>query len=151
MAEKQSAVCMRIHTHTAIAFWRKFSQLRLELSVSVKKFFSLVTPHPVFQDFQMSRLGKEISDWDLVGAKGSFNLLAIHHFWAGPALGTTQDDDGPTRTLSGMLNARLALNLRNLIGHGIHGGGHDLVHDLRIFTFDEVRFVSVANKHVSQF
>src|SRR5690349_24747301 len=68
---------MRIRTHAAIAFWRKFGKISDKSPALVKQLFWFVAAHPVFKDLQVLRFLLQIGNWHLVCAPRAFHLLTI--------------------------------------------------------------------------
>ena len=117
--------------------------VRHQSAVLVEQFFRPVTPEPVFEQFEMPGVRARMQR-HLVRAKRAFDLLAIHDFRPGPALGRFEHDHGPARPCRVLLLARLALNGADLLDARVERLRHGFVHRARLMAADEVRRPSVT-------
>ena len=93
----------------------------------------------------------EFRDRHLVCAPCAFHGLAINHLRAGPALGRTQHDHGPARTLClrGIAFACFLLDARDVVKTAIQRGRKGLVHGLEFMAFDEVGLIAVTTHEIA--
>ena len=87
---------------------------------------------------------------DLVGAPGALDLVAVHLFRPGPALGSAQDDHGPLGERGVAGGAGFVLDLLDLGNSALEGGGHQLVHGFGIGALHEIGLVAVADEKAFQ-
>ena len=80
----------------------------------------------------------------------AFDLLAVDDLGPGPALGRSEDDHRPLRTLVGTARAGGRLDIPDLVQHDIQRGRQLLVDLRRLVAGDEVRLVAVADHQVAQ-
>src|SRR5215813_10653038 len=100
---------MRVGAHATRALRGERLQLWTQPPVGVEQLLRLVTAQPVLELLHMGRVAVQAGEWHLMGAPEPFHLMAIHFFWASPALGTAQHDHGPAWPGGPAADARLLL------------------------------------------
>jgi len=85
-----------------------------------------------------------------VGAKRSFDLLAVDDFGSGPALRRAEHDHRPRRSRANAVFARVGLDATDVAQRGIQRLGHLPVQARGIIALDEVRHVAVAAHELLQ-
>jgi len=121
------------------------------VALHVKEFLRPVAPKPLFQQLLMFRVDGRIRKGDLVRTKGTFNLHAIDHLRAHPALGRSRDDHGPARALGHSFFAGVVLDLLDLLHGFIEGSRHGLVHQLGFVALDNDRRLAITSQQLIHF
>lgn len=117
----------------------------------LEKTLRLVASHPVLEDLEMCRVGGGVSDRDLVSTPVTLQIVVVKLARGGPALGTSENDHGPQRSLGLARLAALLLDLSDLIHTVFECRGHGLVHRLNIVTLDEVWLPAITDKEALEF
>ncbi len=99
----------------------------------------------------MFRLRRRIGNRHLVRAEAPFDLLAIHHPGASPALGRAQHDHRPAWSGDLAIGAGLVLNALDLLDNHIECDSHGLVHQFRFLALHKVRRPAVTTQQLVQF
>src|SRR5208283_4863925 len=86
-----------------------------------------------------------------MGPERALDRKAIDEFRSGPALERSEDNHRPARARGVALDARVVLDLLDLLHHLIEGRGHGLMHLLWLFSLDEERRPAVAAEQLVQF
>ena len=86
----------------------------------------------------------------LVRAPVVLGAPAVDLLRAGPALGRAQHDHRPARAFRETVASRVRLDALDLADDRVQGGGHELVHRLRVVSLDEIRCVPVATEQLVQ-
>src|SRR5215470_2802547 len=128
---------MGIRAHAAIAFRRQLGKLGYEFSVLVEQLFRTITPHPIFEDFQVFGVLLQIGNRNLMRAPRPFHRLSIDGFWASPALRRSHYDHRPFRQAGFVALAGIVLGAVNLLNDVIEGGSHELMHLVWLVSFEE--------------
>ncbi len=92
----------------------------------------------------MLGLGAKLRERHLVGAKRPLAGQAVDRLGARPALRRDEHDHRPARPRRLALLARSPLDLGDLLEHRVERRRHQLVHDGRLVTLDEMRRVAVT-------
>ena len=98
----------------------------------------------------MIRLGCQFGKRHLVRAECAFHFLAVYHLRTGPTFGTAQHNHRPGHACGNALSPRLVLQIFDFGQHLVECGGHQLVHGLRVVSFDEIGIVAVALEQFPQ-
>jgi len=146
IAEQGAAVGVRVRAHSPVAPRRQFGQLRPQATGVVEQLPGTIAQHPLLEQPHVVGLVEELGQRHLVRPPAALDGLAVHFPGAGPALGRAQHDHRPARAAGPVeaVRARVGLDPRDLVEHGVERGGQLLVHALRIVAGDEVRRVAVA-------
>ena len=88
----------------------------------------------------------DVRDGDLVQRPEAFQIVSVHLARGRPALGAAEDDHGPARPLRLAALPRLLLDLADLQHRLFQGGGHGLVHSVRVVALDEQRGIAVSDE-----
>ena len=139
---------MRIRTHAAGADGREFGEFRPERAAFVEEFFGPITLHPFFEDFDVCGILMHFAHRHLMRSPVVFSLSSVDLFRAGPALWCAKHDHRPAGAFGEPILARIGLDATDLADDGVEGGGHQLVHRLRLITLDEIRRIPVAAEEV---
>ena len=154
LAQQQAAVGVRVGAHAPLARGRQRGQLRAQRAVLVEQLLGAVGAQPLLQLGQVLGLGAQVGKRHLMGAEGSLRRQAVDHLGAGPALGRAQHDHRPARPLGRAdvvrAGSRAHLDLGDLGGDLIEGGGHQLVHRVGVRALDEMWGVAVALEQRAQ-
>jgi len=62
-----------------ITLWREFGYFTAKFAGPVEEFFRKIALHPVFQNLEMTRLGRQIRDRHLVRAPCAFDRFTVHN------------------------------------------------------------------------
>src|SRR5271165_6636520 len=117
IAQKNSAVGMRVGAHTARALRRKFGELGLQRSVGVEELFRLVALHPAFQELDMVGMRGVNEQGNLMRPKRAFNLQAVDDLRPAGGMAATR-----RRRLSCALDRQA---LRHVLDYESGDGGSD--------------------------
>ena len=151
IAQKNSAVRMRVGAHPARALRRQFGELGLQRSVGVEEVFRLVALHPAFQELDMVGMRGVDEHGNLMRAKRAFDLEAVDDLRPGPALGRSEDDHRPARSRGVIAFSRALLDCLDLADGLFDRRRHQPVHRFRLFAFDEERRPAAALEKLLQF
>ena len=150
VAEQQAAVGVRVGAHAAGAPGGEVGQLGLEPPAVVEELRGPVALHPLLEQPHVGRVLVHLAHRHLVRAPVVLGALAVDLLRARPALGGAEHDHGPAGTSGEPVLARVGLDALDLADDGVQGGGHELVHLLRLGALDEVRRVPVAAEELVQ-
>ena len=89
-------------------------------------------------------------DRNLMGAEGAFDLLAVHHLRAGPALGRAQYDHGPFGSGGIVVFSRVFLDGLDVVHGGVQRLRHFAVHFHGNVAFHKVRLPAAAVEEMLQ-
>ena len=151
VAEQNAAVGMGIRPHAPIALGGKLGELRLQAALAVKELLRPVAPHPVFQKLEVLGMGGRVGERHLVSTKGAFNLQAVYHLWARPALWRIEDDHRPARAGEVAADTGILLDSLDLFHGLVEGRGHGLMHWPRLVSLHENWGPAVAAEQLFQF
>src|SRR6266850_1787355 len=101
---------MRIRAHATIALGCQLCEFWLQSSFLIKKFFGVITLHPLLKRSQVVRLLRKFRKRDLMRAKRALHLFAIYNLWPRPAFWCAQNDHRPLGALLESILARISLN-----------------------------------------
>ena len=146
--EEQTAVGVGVQTHAPGALGNKVHHVVFRGTVFVKQLLGAVAFQPVFQQMQMLLVGN--LNGHLMGAEGTLDFLAVHHFRTGPALGGTQHNHGPTGTLVHALFPGAALIFQNFRDAGVQSLGHFRVHFCRVAALYKIGGPAAAPEELLQ-
>ena len=106
----------------------------------------LVAVQPFFQQLQVSWVGVDVRQRDLVRAPEAFQVVSVHFARGRPALGASQNDHWPARPRRLAGPPRLILEFTDLQDAVFQGRGHRLVHALGFIALHKIRGVPVADE-----
>ena len=86
-----------------------------------------------------------------MGAKGSLDLQSVDKLWPGPPLGRLEYDHRPAGPGVVVVAPCVILELLDIFDGLVDGGGHELMHRLRLIAFHEVRRPAAAAEELVQF
>ena len=139
---------MRIGTHAPGASRGELGQFGPEAAVAVEQFRGPVALHPIFENTHMSGVLVHLSHRHLMRAPVALGAPAVDLFRTGPPLWCAKHDHRPAGAFGETILARIGLDAPDLADDGVEGGGHQLVHRLRLITLDEIRRIPVAAEEV---
>ena len=91
------------------------------------------------------------NEWNLVRAERTLNLQAIDEFWSRPSLGRSENDHRPTRSGRVLASPRVSVDVLDLLNGKVQGGGHELMHRLRVVALHEVGRPAAPAQELFQF
>src|SRR6185312_5516717 len=121
---------------------RQRLQVGVQTAGLVEQAFRLIASHPVLEDFEMSSIGANLLDRDLMSTPEALDLLAIDFLRTGPALRATQDNHRPARAAVHLAAAGKGLNSADAVEHFVERARHLLVHLGGIAALDAEGIVS---------
>ena len=149
--QQQTAVRVRIGTHSPIALRGEFGQLRDQATILIEQFLRLIAPHPVLeQRHVLGMLGIDQHRY-LVRPESTFDLQPVDDLRSRPAFGRFQHDHRPSRSRGILLVACIRLDPLDLFDRGFHHGRHAFMHQLRVIAFDEERRPAATAQELFQF
>jgi hypothetical protein len=124
-----------------------------QATLLVEELFGMVGAHPLLQHRELLRVGPDVRQRHLVGAKRAFDGQATHHFGACPALRGAQHDRRPARSHrdARVPFARLALDGPDPLVAPIERRGEGLVHVGWVVPLDKVDLVTVTLEYGADF
>ena len=135
----------------AVALRRQLGQFRHEPAIFIEQLLGLVTFHPAFELLDMIGMRGVHQERHLMRSEGALDFQAIHFFRSRPTLGRPEDNHGPARTSRIVFAPCIALDFANVFDGLVQGGGHELVHRLRVIAFDKTRLPAAASEKLLQF
>ena len=123
---------MGICAHAPVPLGGEGLELGDEGAVLVKELLGMVAPQPPLQLLDAAGLAVVDGNGDLVGAPAALHRLSVHLLGAGPALGGAEDDHGPPGPGGVAGGTGVLLHPLDLPYRPVQGGGHLLVHLLRL-------------------
>ena len=137
IAQKNSAVRMRVGAHPTPTLRRERGKFSFQRSVRVEEFFRPVALHPAFQELDVVGVACVDEQRNLMRPERSFDLQAVDDLRPAPALGRSEDDHGPARPCGILVVARAHPNGTDLADGVLDRRRHQPVHLLRLFAFNE--------------
>ena len=119
-------------------------------AIFIEQIFRPVALHPLFEQLEVPRFGRQFGKRHLVRTPIAFGFQAIDLLRTGPALRRSQNDHRPHRSLGDTVAAGLLPNGFDVGKCGIHGRRHQLVHRSRIGAFNKIGLVAVADEQTLQ-
>ena len=108
----------------------------------------MIAAQPVLHQLEVVGLGHV--DGHLVGPEGALDGLPVHFLGPGPPLGGAQDDHRPGGAAVVPGGAGVGLDALDLPHRPVQGGGHGLVHLLRVAALYEAGLPAAAPEEVLQ-
>ena len=146
--QQLAAVGVGVGPHPPVPLGGQGLEFGAELALLGEELLGVVAAQPVLHQLQVVGLGHV--DGHLVGPEGALNGLPVHFLGAGPALGGAQDDHGPGGAAVVPGGAGVGLDALDLPDGPVQGGGHGLVHLLRVAALDEAGFPAAAPEEALQ-
>src|SRR5215469_6803240 len=120
--------------------------LRTKPPFLIEKLLGLITAHPGFQYLQVTGIGGDVRQRDLVRSPEAFQIMSIHFSRGRPTLRATKNNHRPAwpESLSG--TPCLLLEFADLQDTLFQRRSHRLVHTVRVTPFHKIRCVPVADE-----
>ena len=83
-------------------------------------------------------------------AEGTLDLHAVDHLRSGPALRRIEHDHWPAPPRGVVIVTGVMLDAANVLDHVVQRSSHELMHRLRLVTFDEIRRPAAATDKLFQ-
>jgi hypothetical protein len=87
VAQKTTAIGMRICAHSLFALGCKLGQFRYQAALRIEELFWPVAAQPIVEQLEVLGMGGRVREGHLVRVEGAFNLNAIDDVRPRPALG----------------------------------------------------------------
>ena len=151
VVQQQTAVGVRVGAHPPVVRRRQPGDLGYQRAAGVEQLGRAVGAHPLLELPQVLRVGPRRGDRHLVRPPGSFHRQPVDELRPGPALGRAQHEHRPARPPGFTAFAGSPLDVVDLGHDRVEGGGHLLVHQLRVVALDRVDLVPVPGEQRFQF
>ncbi|MPM37374.1 hypothetical protein SDC9_83985 [bioreactor metagenome] len=146
VTQQQAAVGVGVGAHAPAALGGQLPEDGHRPPALVEQLLRAVAEHPLLQLRNVLRLACVDGDGNLVGAEGTLHLFPIHDFWTGPALGRAEYQHGPARAGVVAGFAGILLDAPQLTHRPFQGGGHSLMHRLRLIALHEAGLPATASE-----
>src|SRR5215831_10926824 len=137
---------MGVRAHPAFSLRSEISEFGLQRASGVKELLRPIALHPPFEDFDVFRVLVHLPHRDLMSSPVAFCALAVDLLRTRPSLWSAQHDHRPARTLPGAIFSRLRADVLDVRHDTLERGGHELVHFLRLISFDKVGCITIATE-----
>lgn len=144
---------MRVGAHTSRCLRRGGADLGKWCAGLVEQFVGSIAFQPLLEQLEMGGVFRKARQGHLVRTPEAFGLQSVDLLRTGPALGASQHDHWPFRSRHQRYGtmARCVLDRSDAIQRVVEHGRHQLMHNGRIVSLNEQRFIAIANEQRAQF
>ena len=150
IVQQQTAVGMWVGPHASVTLRGEFCQLGDESAACIEQFLRSIAFHPTLEQRDMVQMVRIHEHRYLVRTECPLDLQPIDDFGSRPTLGRSQHDHRPARPCRAFLGTRGGLDAADVLDRGLHRGGHELMHGVRVIPFDEQRRPAAATQELLQ-